>query len=93
MNNDTVFYTATMAKVHANQGNLRKAAEIYKHLIKQEPDRQDIRDSLAELEKRLQQRRKANIADLSPLIGRWIELAVSYSRLRVLKNIQNRMDS
>ncbi len=93
MNSDTVFYTATMAKVHAKQGNLRKAAEIYRYLIKQEPGRLDIRRALVELEKQIQRQHKTDLGDLSRLIGRWIELAFSYNRLRKLKNIQNRMDS
>jgi Tfp pilus assembly protein FimV len=38
------FYTKTMAKVYADQGYLTKAAEIYRFLLKQEPDRQDLPD-------------------------------------------------
>jgi hypothetical protein len=33
---DDVFYTRTMAKVYAGQGNLGKAAEIYNYLLKKD---------------------------------------------------------
>ncbi len=41
MNKESVFNTVAMAKIHAKQGYLDQAAEIYRYLLKQEPDRQD----------------------------------------------------
>ena len=43
-----------MAKVYADQGNLLKAAEIYRYLLESEPGRPDLRDELSEIEKKLE---------------------------------------
>ena len=50
---DNDFKTATMARVYSSQGHYEKAAEIYKHLLECEPDRQDLAMALAGVEKKL----------------------------------------
>ena len=47
---DTEFYTATMAKVYADQGHTEKAIEIYKFILDRDPERSDIREALESLE-------------------------------------------
>ena len=47
MQNETDFYTATMARVYAEQGHWDKSAEIYRYLLKQEPERVDYLEALA----------------------------------------------
>ena len=84
MTPDKVFYTATMAKVHAAQGNLQKATEIYRYLLEKEPDRQDLKDALSEIDNRRQERSMKNMEDLVPLIGEWIDLVFQYSRIQRL---------
>ncbi len=84
MTEDTVFYTVTMARVYANQGELKKACEIYRYILDQEPDRMDIADALLEVEKKLSEKRKDALV---PLISRWIELLLKYNNLEKLKKI------
>ena len=89
MTGDKVFYTATMAKVHAGQGNLQKAAEIYRHLLRQQPDRKDLMAELSGIEGRIQQEHAGGRADLIRLIGTWMELLMEYNHLKKLKKLQS----
>jgi len=92
MNRDMVFYTATMAKVHVDQGNLEKAAEIYRYLLEREPDRQDLRDALFAIEKDRLEKRDKKLGHLVPLLGKWIDLALQYNRFQQLKKLRNFFD-
>ena len=66
--------TATMAKLYADQGYLRKAAAIYRQLVDQDPDRQDLCDALAAVEKQIERQDKPNLKELGLLIREWIAL-------------------
>lgn len=90
MNNYDVFSTATMAKIYADQGNLLKAAEIYRYLLKQEPDRQDLIEALSEVEKKIHARDSENLV---ALFCEWIDLLFTYNRLNKLKKLQHRLKS
>jgi hypothetical protein len=68
---DDVFYTRTMAKVYTDQGNLLKAAEIYKYLLEREPESRELMDALSAIEKKLDEK---SPDDLINLFNRWIEL-------------------
>ena len=85
---DTLFYTATMAKVYADQGELGKACEIYRYILEQEPDRMDVADALSEIEKKLPEKRKA----LVNLISIWTELFLKYNNLEKLKKFRIKAD-
>jgi len=87
MNNNDVFYTATMAKIYADQGNLLKAAKIYKYLLKQEPDRQDLIYALSEVEKKITAK---DPEDLVSLFCEWIDLLFAHNRLKKLKKLQQK---
>ena len=88
MNNNDVFYTATMAKIHADQGNLAKAAEIYRHVLQQEPDRQDLIEALVRVEKK----REAKSQDaLVALFSEWIDLLFTYTKVNTLNRIRRRL--
>ena len=50
MDKETNFYTATMAKVYAEQGHWEKSAEIYRYLLRHEPERVDYLEALAQAE-------------------------------------------
>lgn len=91
MIDDPDFYTKTMAGVYADQGHLKRASEIYRHLLKVEPSRQDLADALSKIEKRLSEEKKKGKTDLALLFGRWVDLCLSYNRLQRLKEIQNRL--
>jgi len=68
-----------MARIHAEQGNIQKAQEIYTGLMAKEPDAQDLVEALADLSRRVRNRR---ILSLEPLIKSWARLTVQYLRTR-----------
>ena len=82
---DDVFYTRTMAKVYADQGNLGKAAEIYNYLLKQKPGRQDLIDALSEIENRGFDKDREN---LFMLFSEWIDLLLKLNGTQKLKKLQ-----
>ncbi len=84
-----VFYTATMAKVYAGQGNFKKAEEIYRYLLGKDPANLDIIHALSEIEKKT----RANHFEVPPhlvlLFNTWINLEVKYNTLKKLNKITN----
>ena len=86
MSKNDVFYTRTMAKVYADQGNLAKAAEIYRYLLEAEPERRDLMDALFEIEKKLNE---TSSDDLAEHFGRWIDLLFKYHNVQKLKRLRN----
>ncbi len=77
-----------MAKIYADQGNLLKAAKIYRYLLKQEPDRQDLIYALSEVEKKITAK---DPGDLISLFCEWIDLLFAHNRLKKLKKLQHRL--
>ena len=67
-------YTATMARLFAEQCYLRKAAEIYRYLLVQAPERDDLRDALASLECRLAEQPAPSRKDTEMLLRDWAEM-------------------
>lgn len=88
---DTDFYTATMARVYAQQGHYGKAAEIYHHLLKREPNRREFLEALAEIEEKLKNEEPKTDSDLVPLIRKWIRLLLRYRQLRQLKKYHSNL--
>ena len=88
---DLDFQTATMAKVFADQGHYEKAAEIYRNLLKREPQRQDLADALSEVEKRVSEAGQSSDDNLVFLLSEWIELVFRYKRLRFLRSVKKRI--
>ena len=84
---DDIFYTKTMAKVYADQGRLDKAAEIYKYLLKEEPERQDLIDALAEVDKK---RNEKDPTGLGRLFDTWIDLVLVHNRVQKLNRLKRR---
>ena len=90
MNNQTEFYTKTMANVYARQGYFAKASEIYRYLLKYNPDESmEINDLLFEVEKKLDEKKKKDRETLKKLFNKWIYLQIGYNRLQKLNNIVN----
>lgn len=60
--------TATMAKIYAGQGHYDLAAEIYRHLLRENPDCRDWADALGIIETKLaaqaQNRARDRLAEL-----------------------------
>jgi hypothetical protein len=86
LSKNDVFYTRTMAKVYADQGNLIKAAEIYRYLLENEPERRDLMDALSEIEKKLNDTSSDSLANL---FGRWIDLLFKYHNIQKLKRLRS----
>jgi hypothetical protein len=80
--------TATMARILAQQGHHRRAAEIYRYLLQQDPSRTDLARALDELEDA-----KPETPSREPgvLLAEWIEMLLRYRRLRDLENIKARL--
>ena len=89
MIDDTEVYTETMAKIYADQGHLEKAAEVYRYLLDQEPDRQDLVSAFSRVEKRLQDSGRKDEAHLVALFDQWINMALGWNSLRRLKTLQH----
>jgi len=87
MNETNDFYTETMAKVYANQGYVEKAADIYRYLLKREPDRQDIAAKLSELENQMGEKRRAGEDRLVSLFSQWTDLVLKHNKLKKLKKV------
>lgn len=92
MIDDTEIYTQTMAKIYADQGHLEKAAEIYRHLLVKEPDRQDLILASAEVEQRLQNSGRKDEAFLVSLFDQWIHMALVWKNIRRLRTLRRRME-
>ena len=86
MTQNDIFYTRTMAKVYADQGNLLKAAKIYRYLLESEPGRPDLRDELSEIEKKLNE---TSPDDLVKLCSWWIDLLIKYHNVEKLTRVKN----
>jgi hypothetical protein len=75
-----------MAKVYADQGNLLKAAEIYRYLLESEPERRDLKDALSKVERRL----NVESSDyLARLFNRWIDLLLTHHNMQKLLKFRN----
>jgi hypothetical protein len=88
MEKETDFYTGTMAKVYSGQGHWDKAAEIYRHLLKLEPERTDYLEALAEAERMLNTTVNRQVEDLAPLFQQWIDLMLKYKNLQKLRRLK-----
>jgi YesN/AraC family two-component response regulator len=87
--NETAFYTPTMAKVYADQGYFEKSAQIYRHLLKLKPDRQELKAALREVEQKLKDEKKTHSRDLTLLFEKWFSLLLRRRNLLKLKKLQN----
>ena len=89
---DHDFYTETMAKIYVDQGYLEKAAEVYRHLLTVEPEREDLAEALARIEDKMSADGRKRTTDLVPLLEEWIELLLRYNNLRKLKKLKERIN-
>lgn len=89
MEKETDFYTATMARVYADQGYWEKAAEIYRYLLKHEPERNDYLEALAEAERKIISSGKKPFGDLAPLFHQWFDLMLKYKNLQKLRKLKS----
>lgn len=87
---DTGIRTATMAKIYAGQGHYDMAAEIYRHLLRGNPDRRDWADALAQIEAKLAAQADNRFRDPAGRLAEWIGMMLNYRRLLDLRNIRRR---
>ena len=85
MTRDKPFYTVTMARVHALQGNLAEARQIYRYLLEKAPGRPDLVEALKAIEARTGQR---TMDDLRPLFREWLDLIFRYNKKQKLKKLK-----
>ncbi len=85
MTADQPFYTVTMARVHADQGNVEEARRVYRYLLEKEPGRPDL---VAALEALPARGRGAQIEDLQPLFRQWLDLVMRYNRVKKLNKLK-----
>ena len=78
MNIDDVFKTRTMARILTNQGKLKKAAEIYEHLIKNDPHNKELTEDHNNLKKMMDSEYNLIAKNLMPLYRKWINLKIKY---------------
>jgi hypothetical protein len=88
---DTGIRTATMAKIYAGQGHYEMAAEIYRHLLREDPDRRDWADALAQIEAKLAAQVESRFRDPAGRLAEWIGLMLSYRRLLDLRDIRRQI--
>ena len=88
MSSGDFFHTATMAKVLADQGRYKEAAEIYRRLLTETPGRQDLAEKLAEIEGEIAARTENGYDHLSQLMEQWIRLVVTKVGLPRLLRLQ-----
>ena len=80
MNLDDVFKTRTLARILASQGQHKKAAAIYKHLLRQPFDQPDLKAELVTLKIKMNAEASGSSKELSSLYRLWIDTAVGYYR-------------
>jgi tetratricopeptide (TPR) repeat protein len=83
--------TVTLARLFAEQGHWEKSVEIYRRLLRQDPDRQDLARALDEAEAALRASGPTSAQALAPLLQQWIDLLLTYDRLRKLHRFKARV--
>jgi hypothetical protein len=87
MVDDKTFYTTTMARVYTHQGRYEAAAQIYRYLLEQTPERADLRVALAEVTAMLPAS-PAQWTAVSDLIERWVRIMLRARELQRLQRIR-----
>ena len=85
---NTLFYTETMAKIFTDQGNLEKAADIYRYLLENDPDRKDIFDKLFRINEQIAEKKNKSSDHIISLFREWINLALKYNNLQKLERLK-----
>ena len=85
---NTLFYTETMAKIFTDQGNLEKAADIYRYLLENDPDRKDIFDKLFRINEQIADKKNKSSDHIISLFREWINLALKYNNLQKLERLK-----
>jgi hypothetical protein len=76
------FFTATMAELYARQGYLRKAAQIYRHLLQQEPGREDLDRRLQVIQEQIGSQTHPSRKELGLMLREWAQLLAEQKELK-----------
>ena len=79
------FETETMAQIYADQGHFDKAAAIYRRLLIQTPERNDLRSRLQAIEERL---KSTENRTLSTQFSAFIDLLLKKKQIDKLRNLR-----
>ncbi|MDA3898264.1 MAG: tetratricopeptide repeat protein [Desulfobacteraceae bacterium] len=90
MTDPTQRYTKTLAKLYADQGHFEKAIEIYQHLVKKFPEREDILDDFSDLKVKMQREKTSNEPELAVLLKQWFDLLAKYRQINAIQKEMNR---
>jgi tetratricopeptide (TPR) repeat protein len=93
MGKDYLQGTATLARVFAEQGHWEKSVEIYRNLLRQDPDRPDLAQALAAAEAALRAAQPQPAQTLAPLFQEWIDLLLRCDRIRKLRRFKTRISN
>jgi tetratricopeptide (TPR) repeat protein len=83
---DKTFYTVSMARVYADQGHYQAAARIYRYLLEQTPDREDLQLALNAALAKIPAL-PPQWDDVSVLIEQWVGLILRHNALKRLRRI------
>jgi hypothetical protein len=91
MNDLDEFYTETLAKLYLKQGHIDKAATVYQSLIKQFPERHDLKEAFAKIQTGIETSKTTRRqAYLGNLIYRWLRLLLYLKHHQRLQSLNNR---
>jgi Trp operon repressor len=79
------FETETMAQIYADQGHYDKAAAIYRRLLIQAPEREDLHRRLKAVEERLESTASRT---LSTQFSAFIDLLLKKKQIDKLRNLR-----
>ena len=87
MQEDTTFYTATMARVLAGQGRYDEALQIYRHLLSKSPRDADLMAAMETVRARAEAA-APHWPSVSRVIRQWVRLLLKHRALRQLEKIR-----
>ena len=97
MTDNPLYNTASMARLCADQGYFDRSAEIYRRLLKTDPENEAWRRELAEVEAkqsavtRVSGMAAERLDQLEPLIQKWVQLMVEHNLKVEFDKIRNIM--
>lgn len=80
------FYTSTMADLYAQQGYLRKAAEIYRYLLARDPRHEGWLAALQQIEAQIAVQDAPSRKEIGLMIREWVEMMKQSSELKPQKH-------
>jgi hypothetical protein len=95
MKNNPLFFTASMAKLCADQGYVEQSLAIYQYLLKSDPENQALREAMAGVEARSAAAAGAPSSGeekpegLEPMIQKWVSLLVEHDLKSKFDKIRN----